>query len=359
MNEIPVNPLNPPIYRLLGGPGSPYSLKMRAVFRYRRIPHLWIVPRGYLGSEGELHQAGKGMIPVLQYPEGGYHADSTPLVYDLERRHPGQRSVMPDDTGAAFLSHLIEDMADELLVTALFDLRWGLAADQNFCATRQLSGWLGPIDRVALDALVAQFTRRQTRLREKLVSSEDTHQLLMLLYTGVLDVIEHMQERTAYLFGDRPSLADFGLYGQLSQCALDPSASAIMRTRAPRTFQWTQSLDDACGVEGDWVPQHVWEPGVRKMLELVGRHYLPLLHAHYTAVEAGDESFEVDILGRSWRGLPERYKHKCLTWLRREWDALSPDVQMSIRPLLNDTGCLATLEARLGANLHVAEMAPL
>lgn len=58
-------------YRLLGGPGSPYSLKMRAALRYRRLPHTWTVPLGYIGSDGELAKANKKMIPVLQLPEDG------------------------------------------------------------------------------------------------------------------------------------------------------------------------------------------------------------------------------------------------------------------------------------------------
>ena len=350
--------IQPLTYRLLGGPGSPYSLKMRALLRYRRLPHLWIVPSGYLGSEGELKRAGKGMIPVLQYPDGSYHADSTPLIYELEKRHPGQRSVLPDDPAAAFLSHLIEDMSDELLVGAMFDMRWGSEFDRTFCATRQLSGWLGVISRPQLDALVAKFTLRQTSRRQAMATTDEGYQLLASFYIATLTILESMLERTAYLFGGRPSLADFGLYAQLSQCALDPSASSIMRSRAPRTFQWTQSLDDASGVEGDWAPQSTWEPSVREMLTLAGRFYLPLLCAHHHAVETRAESFEVVIDEMVWRGQAESYKHKCLVWLQREWAALAPADKARVQSLLQDTDCLDYLTRILPSNKPVQDMTP-
>lgn len=345
-------------YRLLGGPGSPYSLKMRALLRYRRLPHLWIVPRGYIGKGGELAAAGKGMIPVLQYPDGSYHADSTPLAYDLERRHPGQRSVLPADPAVALLSHLIEDMADELLVAAMFDLRWGSDVDRQFCATRQLAGWLGPVPASELDATVARFTQRQTRQRASMVMA-DNHDGLMALYQDVLAAMEDMLQRTSYLFGERPALADFGLYGQLSQCAIDPSASAIMRACAPRTFQWTQSLDDACGVDGAWAPRALWEPSVRRMLERVGRVHLPLLAANHAAVEDAQTHFVAQVDGRQWHLPAQRYKHKCLVWLQREWQGLPPDAQASIRDLLADTGCLQTLSAKPAPRVPVPPMAPL
>lgn len=345
-------------YRLLGGPGSPYSLKMRAVLRYRRLPHLWIVPRGYIGAEGELAEAGKGMIPVLQFPDGRYAADTTPLIYELERRHPGHRSVLPDDRAVAFLSHLIEDMGDEVLVHAMFDLRWNAPEDQTFCATRQMYGWLGPADASNFDAIVKRFTRRQTRLREGLVKG-DNHAGLMTFYEELLGVMEALVQETAYVFGGRPGLADFGLYGQLSQCAIDPTASALMRARAPRTYQWTQSMDDACGVEGEWADRSVWEPQARRLLALVGQYHLPLLQAHHDAIEAGEPEVEREIAGRRWVIQGQRYKHKCLVWLQREWQALSGSEQDTVRLLLADTGCLAFLADGPSARQPVAEMAPL
>jgi glutathione S-transferase len=350
---------NPPTpYRLLGGPGSPYSLKMRALLRYRRLPYLWIVPRGYIGKGGELAAAGKGMIPVLQYPDGSYHADSTPLAYALEQRHPDQRSVIPPDPAMALLSHLIEDMADELLVTAMFDLRWGSDTDRHFCARRQLAGWLGPLPQNEMDTTVALFTQRQVRQRSQVVRA-DNHEGLMALYQVVLDTMEDMLERTSYLFGERPALADFGLYGQLSQCAIDPSASTIMRARAPRTFQWTQSLDDACGVEGEWAPRSVWEPSVRRMLGLVGGFHLPLLAANRQAVEAAQPQFELRLQGRLWQFPAQRYKYHCLVWLQREWQALPAHAQASVHGLLADTGCLEVLASTTPAGPPVPAMAPL
>src|SRR5204863_5516363 len=70
-------------YRVIGGPGSPYSFKMRAVLRYRRIPHDWVVPPKFQDSEGELAKAGKGIIPVMQLPDGRYWADATPMILAL------------------------------------------------------------------------------------------------------------------------------------------------------------------------------------------------------------------------------------------------------------------------------------
>ncbi|MEL7317035.1 MAG: glutathione S-transferase N-terminal domain-containing protein, partial [Pseudomonadota bacterium] len=121
------------MYTLYGALASPYSQKMRAILRYRRIVHVW--------KHGAIAQAMTGkvrapVIPVLEYPDGTFANDTTPLIYELEKRHI-DRSIVPADEGHAFLAHLIEDFADEWLTKAMFGYRWLEEVDQ-----KQMSEWL-------------------------------------------------------------------------------------------------------------------------------------------------------------------------------------------------------------------------
>lgn len=331
-------------YRLLGGPGSPYSMKVRALLRYRHIPHVWLVPRGYLSSDGELARADKKLLPVMRYPDGGYRADSTPMARELETLHPGQRSVLPDEPGLAFLSHLIEDLADEVMMMPMFFLRWGSDADRAFCARRQMSGWLSPMPARDFEALVDRFTERQVANRAKWTGA-DNESIMAELLLRWLAVMEQLPEHSLFLFGSRPSLADFALYGQLSQYTVDPSASMLMRQHAPRTFQWTLSLEDASGIDGEWTTPERLPPTVGDLLDLCASHHLPLLLAHAQGCAEDRSDVEIPMAGRRWMvKKPERYKQRCLLWLRHDLAQVPEDSMRWLRPLLRAHGCWDLLQ---------------
>ena len=127
-------------YRLLGSTASPYALKLRGVMRYRRIPFDWVI-MGRAGRAETAHLRPM-LVPVLQEPGGGaYGHDTTVLIGDLEARYPGLRSVVPDHAGIAFVSDLLEDMADEWAVKCLFLYRWSDPADQDYVSRWAAEEW--------------------------------------------------------------------------------------------------------------------------------------------------------------------------------------------------------------------------
>ena len=115
---------------ILGAVGSPYTRKLRAVCRYRRLPHVFI-QSGSPESRG-LPKPKVGLMPQLILEEDGERkaiTDTTPIIRRLEASHPNERSVLPEDPAIAFLDALVEDYGDEWITKAMFHYRWAYAAD--------------------------------------------------------------------------------------------------------------------------------------------------------------------------------------------------------------------------------------
>ncbi|MEW5684036.1 MAG: glutathione S-transferase N-terminal domain-containing protein [Pseudomonadota bacterium] len=329
-------------YRLLGGLGSPYSMKMRAILRYRRLPYDWvqITP----AHDAERANVRAPVIPVIRFPDGSWHNDSTPMIYELERRHPGQRGIVPADEGDAFLAYLLEDMADEWATKIMFHYRWFRERDQT-----RMSEWLA-FDR-AQGGGYAGVKRFADIFRERQVGRmalvgctpgnapliEETGRTLAAIFEAqVLD--------SFYLFGSRPSLAEFAWYGQFSQLIVDPTPNDLLREIAPFTVRWLMHLDDASGVEGEWRSADApLAPAVEALLAFAGEIYLPFLEANAEAVTAGREMFTVELAGRPYTQAAFKYQARCLDGLRRAYAELSEPARLRLAPTLDAANLLPAL----------------
>lgn len=336
MNDQPIT--------VVGAPGSPYSRKMRALLRYRRIPYVW-VQQGAREHRG-LPQPRVQLLPQLMLPEpdGTLQAriDSTPLIRELETRYAG-RSVIPRDAAVAFLDALLEDYADEWVTKHMFHYRWAFAPDVARAA-RVLPRWgrTNSSEEQAV-ALGKVFSERQIERLWVVGSNETTAPVIEQSYQRLLRLLDAHLTEMRFLMGGRPSASDFGLFGQLTQLvAVDPTPAAVALASAPRIVAWVDLVEDLSGLEPndeDWIGRDAIPETLRALLGEVGRVYVPFLLANAEALFRGADRVECTIDDRPWVQKPFPYQGKCLQWLREAYATLSAQDRESVDAILAGTGC--------------------
>lgn len=329
---------------IVGAPGSPYSRKLRAVMRYRRIPFAW-VHRMSPETRG-LPRPRVELLPQLIVPDadGKLEAlvDSTPLIRRLEATHDG-RSVIPPDPALAFLDALLEDYADEWLTKAMFHYRWTFAPDIAKAAAI-LPRW-SRTDQPEEQArqLGRAFAERQIARLGVVGSNATTAPVIEASYRRLLQVLDAHLEQSRFVFGGRPAAADFALYGQLTQLAgFDPTPAAIALEIAPRVVAWIDAVEDLSGLaanDADWLSRDAIPETLRALFVEVGRVYAPFLLANAAAITSRAERVACTIDGRAWVQQPFPYQAKCLVWLREARAALQPRDRDAVDALLAGTGC--------------------
>jgi glutathione S-transferase len=339
MTHAPLEPL-----RLRGAPGSPYTRKMLALLRYRRIPYRFIV-RGSREDRG-LPEPKVSLLPTFFLPgaDGRLEAavDSTPLIRRFERDFAG-RAVVPARPALAFLDALLEDYADEWLTRPMFHYRWAFPAD-----VAKASAILPLWSRIDLPADTWReqgrlFAARQIGRLGVVGSNETTGAVIEASYRRFLARLDAVLSTQPFLMGERPGASDFGVYGQLTQLALfDPTPAALTLGDAPRAVAWVERMEDLSGLEprdDGWISVEPPPEPLRALLAEVGRVHAPFLLANAAAVARGAEQVECTIDGKPWRQAPFPYQAKCLAALRQLRAALERSERCIADAALAGTGC--------------------
>ena len=326
---------------LRGSPGSPYTRKMLAVLRYRRIPY------EFIQSEREdLPKPRVGLIPIFYFPDnqGALQAevDSTPIIRRLETEYPG-RSVMPEDTVIGFINYLLEDYGDEWLTKAMFHYRWYYRDDI------ELAGSVLPHyqDVSQPDETIAQmkqmFSERQISRLYVVGSNDTTAPVIEASYRRFLECLNEHLKTWPFLMGTRPGSADFACFGQLTQLTqFDPTPAKVAAADFPRIHAWVSKMEDQSGLQTEsatFVTTEDFPATLTALLIEVGRTYVPVMLANAAAIDQGLDRVETEVEGRQWVQEPFPYQAKCLHWLRSEYARLDDEERRQVDALLAGTGC--------------------
>lgn len=347
---------------LQGSPYSPYTRKMLALLRYRRIPYEFLIGMPAAAGLGAsmsmpafrrdgLGAAKVGLLPTFYWPDPSgtliASVDSTPIIRRLEREHEG-RSVLPSDPVVAFLDYLLEEYADEWLTKSMLHFRWYHPEDI------EKAGKILPmaLDTQLAPGVAAQFTKvttkRQTGRLHVVGSNEATKTLIESSYLRFLKLLSAHLEGHAFLMGARPGASDFAVFGQLTQLTqFDPTPMALALEHAPRVFAWVEHAEDLSGAactEEDWVKRDSIPETLLALLAEMGRTYVPVMLANETALDEGRAEVLTEVDGTTWVQDPFPYQRKSLAWVRDEYSKLSSSDRAAVDGLLEGTGCEALVD---------------
>lgn len=351
-------------FRVLPAEGSAlerlrYDLRRRLVMA-RVLPLTW--PE--MSGDDEFPQ-----VPYLFGPAGENLYDSSAIAHWLDRRVDASRHTTPNDPAARYLSHLVDDYADEFGLYMVHHNRWKVSAADNDATDRLVAEFRPPWP-FSL-AMRHWWPRRQTRRLPYLFSvapkgfrlesmpddvqppSRDgfppTHELLEDGFARLLSALEALLRSRPYVLGDRMTLADAGLYGQLAMNLTDPSADRWMREAAPSMHAWLLRLhrgETAAAGTGELRIDEDLKP----LLAEVVRVHVPLMRRNHRACEdwkqrgetlfneaafdRGRALYDGEIDGRPFRAVAKTFQSKVWAERVREWRRLPRDTRRELGNLL-------------------------
>jgi glutathione S-transferase len=269
-------------YTLYAAPVSLFSGKARAYLRWKGIPFTEVLSTPEVMKEILMPVIGWPVIPVLKTPDGILIQDTADIINHIENRHAGP-SVMPEGSVQKFATELLHTFADQWLTLPAMHYRWNYNEEWTYSA----------FGKTALPAATAADQYKVGKKRGQMFKAmapmlgvtDGTIPGIEKSYLGFLTDFSAHLEKYPYLFGGRPSLADFAFYGPLyAHLYRDPESGKIMKAHAPLVADWVERMRDGEESYGpligcDSVPETLWP--------LLARHFkehLPVLEQTNTVL---------------------------------------------------------------------------
>ena len=305
-------------YKIFGAELSPYSIKVRSYFRYKGIPHEW-TPRNADNMEEFQRFARLPLVPMVVMPEETGLQDSTPIIDEMETRFP-DTSIHPEEPVSRFISILLEEFGDEWGNKWMFHLRWARPADQ-LSAGGRIVGY--HVDDAARQQMVESVLDRMINRVWFVGSNELTAPIIEKSFRDTVSLLDEHLAGRPYLFGGRPSYADFGLWGQICNTWTDPTGASLINGSAHNVLAWVQRMYWPVNL-GEFESWSSLAPGLMPLLtRQTGGLFLPWSVANSQAIANGDEEFTVTLNGQTWRQKPQKYHARSLAVLKTRYQQVS------------------------------------
>lgn len=266
-------------YKLYGMQLSWYTAKVRPYLQFKGIDFVEELPSLYTFHHRIRKFCGNSTVPVLISPEGEWLQDSSLIIERLEQRYPAQ-PVLPREPVQRFLASLIEIWGDEFWQTPAMHTRWYFYP-QNYerWEAEAAEAFAPGLPRFLQRPIVRQLGARRMRGYLDVLGCTAAQNELIERWTReqCLALEAHFAEQP-FLFGTRPSIADFGLLGPVyGHLGRDLRSIRVYLADCPHLQAWIERMNGLKPFEGDFLPDDQIPATLTPILRSVFDEMLPYL----------------------------------------------------------------------------------
>ncbi len=330
--------------KLYGLKLSYFTGKLEGYLRYKDISHEYCSVTAVDFSRRLRDKTGAMQMPAVELPDGRWMTDTSPMIDWFEKQY-AEDPILPADPEQAFIGRLIEDYADEWLWRPAMHFRWSYPTSAKLLS-RQI------VDEMTPDLKLPAWLKRwrvEKRQRRIFVLNDgvspETWDHVEQGYTRLLAILETVFQNRPFIFGDKPTLADFGLFGPLFRhFSQDPVPAAIMRETAPAVAEWVHRLWNARASRLDGTLVSGIPEDLKPLLREIAETHLENLCANAQAWSVQDSKFDAELQGAQYSGVPtSRYRVWCLEKLQERFAEVNGPSANPLKQLLEQQGCLEPL----------------
>lgn len=250
-----------------------FTRKVTGYLDYKGLP--WKLRRGFMFPKA---RAGgwPGAIPAVIDGDGEVLWDSTSLILHFEH-HNRERSVLPEDHVHRFLAYLLEDFNDEWFYRSAVGSRWLIEGNKlhgSWDLARDGAHELPMTVSQTREMITGAMMECQRRIGP---TPDNIHAWMTDSFTPWATAMSDHVGGDGYLFGARPSLADFAFYGgNAAHFVNDPWCWDLCDEKAPGLVAHTHRLTEPADQPfGDWLAAGDVPDTLIALIREAGRHYLP------------------------------------------------------------------------------------
>ncbi|WP_299079280.1 glutathione S-transferase family protein [uncultured Paraglaciecola sp.] len=223
----------------------------------------------------------RAAMPAIESKQGEWLSDTPLIIEELEKRHPTP-SILTTTPVQTFVAELLHNWFDDAWMTVALHSRWSYNENWEKLNRDESGKALLPFaPKFIRNRLVESFFKqRMTQHLPNQGIGPESIGLLEKWSQTLLDILEQHFTQQGYLLGERPTVADFALFGPMfGHLNRDPWPKREWLDPRPHLQKWVEKMARGDKASGHLYPNDEIPATLLPMLKMVFDEYLPLMQA--------------------------------------------------------------------------------